>query len=136
MSRSWLTFEHDLEWKRVVHGPIGVAICSGWSAVKGAATLCRSSIDRASITLRATVGEVSPLASSLVVGYVEAISSPTHRVLCSLFRRVDERLHPVVVIAVGFHEVDDVEAVHFVFARVLDPKEVPLGVAVRSVVIF
>ena len=98
--------------------------------------MSRRSIDRASISLRATVGEVPPLASSLVVGYVEAISSPTHRVLCSLFRRVDERLHPVVVIAVGFHEVDDVKAVHFVFASVLDPKEVPLGVAVRSVVIF
>lgn len=54
----------------------------------------------------------------------------------SLLSAVDERLHTLVVVTVGLHQVNDIEAVGFIGSRVADFEEIPLCVAVSSVVIL
>eukprot|EP00354_Favella_ehrenbergii_P007736 CAMPEP_0170476818 /NCGR_PEP_ID=MMETSP0123-20130129/18159_1 /TAXON_ID=182087 /ORGANISM="Favella ehrenbergii, Strain Fehren 1" /LENGTH=314 /DNA_ID=CAMNT_0010748089 /DNA_START=652 /DNA_END=1597 /DNA_ORIENTATION=- len=78
----------------------------------------------------------SLLARSLIVCDIEAVALPANARLLGLFDGVDQRLHPLVIIGVGLHVVDDIEAVDLVFARVLDAEVEPLRVAVRPVVIL
>ena len=42
----------------------------------------------------------------------------------------------MIIVAVWFHQINDVDAVLDVLTRVLDPKIVPLSVAVRSVIVL
>jgi len=118
-------FEHYFESERVVYGTIPVAIgglpavaaCSSGGCLRG-------------------VLEVPSFSSTLVVRNVKAITAPPHAILGCLLDRVNKRLHSLVVIRIGLHEVDDIKAVHLVFARVFDLKEVPLSEAVSTVVVL
>jgi hypothetical protein len=61
---------------------------------------------------------------------------PADLLTFGLLDAVDQWLHSLVVVRVGLHQVDDVEAVGAVGPRVANFEEVPLSVAVSSVVIF
>ena len=73
---------------------------------------------------------------SLVIGNIEAISLPTNSSIFSFLHRVYQWFHPLVVGRFRFHEVDNIESVDLVFSSILCPKEVPLCISVRAVVVF
>jgi len=72
----------------------------------------------------------------LVVGDVETVSVPALLVLFCAFYAVYQGFHSLIVVAVRLHEINYVETVDSVLARVLDSEVVPLCVAVGSVVVF
>lgn len=61
---------------------------------------------------------------------------PALLVLFCGFDAVYQWFHSLVVVTVRLHQIDDVEAIDFVLARVLHPKIVPLGITVGAVVVF
>ena len=79
---------------------------------------------------------ISLLSGTLVVSYIKTVSLPTYLVLLCVLYRINERFHAVVVIAVWFHEVDDVEAIDFVFSSILHSEIVPLSKAISTIVIL
>ena len=79
---------------------------------------------------------VALLAGALIVGDIEAISLPAYPVLLRLLDRVNQRLHPLIVVRVWFHKVDDVEAIDFVLYSIFDTEEIPLSEAIRAIVIL
>ena len=73
---------------------------------------------------------------TLIVSDVGAVALPAYTTFFRLFDAVNEWLHALIVVRVWFHEVDDVEAVLPVFSSVLNAEEIPLRVAVCTVVVF
>lgn len=74
--------------------------------------------------------------SSLIVRDVSAVALPAYTTFFCLLDTINEWLHALIVVRVRLHEVDDVEAVLPVFSSVLNTEEIPLRVAVRTVVVF
>lgn len=56
--------------------------------------------------------------------------------MLSVLTAINERFHPLVVVGVRFHQINDVEPVSPVFASVLDSKIIPLRVALSPIVVF
>ena len=76
------------------------------------------------------------LTGTLVIGNIKAISLPADSIFFSFLDRVDQRLHALVIVRVGFHQIDNVESVNLIFACVLDSEEVPLGKAIGAIIVF
>lgn len=74
--------------------------------------------------------------SSLVVGYIGAISLPSKVSGFGIFHRVSQRSHSLVVGWIWFHEVNHVKTVSLIFSSVLDPKIVPLTETLSTVIVF
>ena len=67
---------------------------------------------------------------------VESVSLPSDAIFFCLLGRVDEGLHTLVIVRIRFHQVDYVEAIDLIFPRVRYSEIVPLGVAIRPVIIL
>ena len=76
------------------------------------------------------------LTGGLVVRDIETVTVPADLLGFGLLGTVDERLHTLVIVAVRFHQVDNVEAVSAVGPRIAYPEEIPLSVAVSAIVIL
>ena len=73
----------------------------------------------------------------LVITDVVAVALPTYAaLLLRLPPGIDQRLHPLVVGALRLDEVDDVELIGYVLARVADLEEEPLSVVVGAIVVL
>ena len=131
---SKLTFEHDLEGQGVVEWAITAVVVVAahpWNATSSRRAGCQ----RTKHSIGGLVVRLL-LSSALIVSNINSVALPSDFVLLSLLDRVDQWLHAHVVVGVRLHEVDDVEAVHFIFLCVLHSEVVPLRVALGSVVVL
>mmetsp|Transcript_18273 Transcript_18273/g.31255 ORF Transcript_18273/g.31255 Transcript_18273/m.31255 type:complete len:430 (+) Transcript_18273:217-1506(+) len=124
-----------LEGEGEVHGAVTVVGLLQVGVV-GVLDLVGAEVERG-----AELGQVLVLVSflrpsRLVVGDVLAVALPPHLVLLGVMQGVGERAHSLVVGGVGLHEVDQVEAVGAVLARVPDAEVVPLAEALRPVIVL
>jgi hypothetical protein len=73
----------------------------------------------------------------LIVGDIITITVPAYASRAiSLFYGINEGLLPLVIAAIRFYEIDNVEPVAYVFFHICDAEVKPLGVVCRLVVIL
>ena len=60
-----------------------------------------------------------------IIANISALPNPPDAICLRVDMGVHQRLHPIIVKGIRFHQVDDVEFVGISFARVLDRKIKP-----------
>ena len=56
--------------------------------------------------------------------------------MLGLLHRVNQWFHTHVVVRIRLHQVDNIEAINSIFACVLHPEVVPLGIAASAIVVL
>lgn len=82
------------------------------------------------------ISQVLISSARLVVRNVSAVAVPAHALPISLHIRVEQRLHSLVVAALGLYQVNNVEPVGFLSSCVRNFEVIPLCVACRAVIVL
>ena len=73
----------------------------------------------------------------LVIGNIFAIAVPAYASgAISLFYRINKRLLPLVIAAIRFDEIYNIESIAYVFFHICDAEVKPLSVVCRLIVIL
>lgn len=74
---------------------------------------------------------------SLIIGNILALALPSKLAsFAGVHERVHHWLHALCIRRVGLHEVDEVQSIRLIFARILNSEVEPLGETLCTIVVF